>query len=159
MERKTVFSRHRTYRYTLWREWDQDNPKYVMFIGLNPSTADEARDDQTVRRCISFAKAWGYGGLCMTNIFAFRATKPVAMKAHPRPVGRDNNKWLLKVSQKAGIVVAAWGAHGDHRARSAEVLRLLRGVHCLGITKSGNPRHPLYVRGTTKPRRYKGTRQ
>ena len=83
-----------------------------MFVGLNPSTADEVSDDPTVRRCISYAKAWGYAGLCMTNIFAFRATDPKDMKAVHDPVGMDNDMHLLRVSRHAGVVIAAWGAHG-----------------------------------------------
>ena len=92
LARETVFSPCRRWRYTLWRDWMDDvleleeragnnSAKYAMFIGLNPSTADETRDDPTVRRCVGFAKSWGYGALCMTNIFAWRDTDPAGMKA------------------------------------------------------------------------------
>lgn len=151
MNRETQFSPCRTYRYTLWRQWDKDNPTYAMFIGLNPSTADEVKDDPTIRRCIGFARAWGYGALCMTNAFAFRATKPDAMKAFSQPVGADNDKWIVEMSKNAGIVIAAWGEHGDYQGRAADVLRLVSRVHCLGATKHGHPKHPLYVRASTTP--------
>ena len=80
-----------------------------MFVGLNPSTADETNDDPTIRRCISFAQAWGYEGLCMTNLFAFRATEPSDMMKSPDPVGPENDQALINLAESAGVVVAAWG--------------------------------------------------
>ena len=88
MEKGARFSESRTHRYALWRIWEKGAPM-VMFVGLNPSTADETQDDPTIRRCIDFAKRWGYGGLYMLNIFAFRATNPKDMKAAADPVGPD----------------------------------------------------------------------
>lgn len=96
-----AFSEDRAFRYTLWREWDVDSltgcaddlphgHQFAQFIGLNPSTADETRDDPTIRRCIGFAKLWGYGALCMTNLFAFRATKPRDMRQAADPIGPEN---------------------------------------------------------------------
>jgi len=128
-----------------------------MFIGLNPSTADEIQDDPTVRRCIGFAKRWGFGGLCMTNIFACRATDPIVMLAVPAPVGPENDKYLLECAQSAGLVVAAWGNDGTHLERDKQVLYLLKHqtLFCLGETKLGQPRHPLYVNGKTAPILYK----
>ena len=82
------FSPCRTYRYALWRWWDRSRP-YAMFIGLNPSTADEVNNDPTVSRCIGYSRRWGYGGLCMTNIFAYRSTDPARMKAHSAPIGGE----------------------------------------------------------------------
>ena len=101
INRQTIFSPCRRYRYTLWRAWDMFNPGYVMFIGLNPSTADEVQDDPTIRRCIGYAKEWGYGAFCMTNIFAFRATDPRVMKAQADPVGPENDKWLTECAKGA----------------------------------------------------------
>ena len=144
-----MFSPDRAHRYTLWREFDLTNHAYVQFIGLNPSTADEVEDDPTVRRCIDFAKRWGYGALCMTNIFAFRATDPRDMKAHPEPIGRDNDSWLRQVAAGAGLVVAAWGIHGAFMGRGQAVSAYLPGLKCLGVTKDGSPRHPLYVKAQT----------
>ena len=145
-----IFSPCHEYRYALWRIWDHGT-KYAMFIGLNPSTADETHDDPTVRRCKRFAKDWGYGGLVMTNIFALRATDPKVMLAHKEPVGKENDKYLAYLSSRAGIVIAAWGVHGAHRGRDQKVLRMVKGAHHLGLTKGGLPRHPLYLRADTKP--------
>ena len=141
----------RKYRYTLWRWWDEVKP-YVMFIGLNPSTADEVEDDPTIRRCISFAKSWGYGGLCMANLFALRATAPADMREHQAPVGIDNNMHLITLAEDAAIVVAAWGVNGTHINRDKEVRALIKDMYYLEITKDGHPRHPLYIKADTKPK-------
>lgn len=144
------FSPCRKYRYSLWRIWDASRP-YVMFIGLNPSTADETEDDPTVRRCINYATAWGYGGLCMTNIFSFRTTDPKVMKAELLPIGPDNDKSLLACAKDAGIVIAAWGTHGTHMQRNNAVIKTIASLYCLEITKDGHPSHPLYLKKTLMP--------
>jgi hypothetical protein len=162
--RRTILSACRKYRYTLWRDWDmdlltgcaddaKDLDSYAMFVGLNPSTADETKDDPTIRKCVGFAKRWGFAGLMMTNLFAFRATDPRQMKGHPKPIGDDNDRWLVACARGAGIIVAAWGVNGEHMGRDVEVLKLLDGVECLRTTKAGHPEHPLYVpyEVTTKP--------
>lgn len=148
------FSRCRRYRYALWRTWDASLPS-CCFIALNPSTADATRDDPTMRRCIAFARAWGFGGMAVGNIFAYRATRPADMKAEPQPVGRANDRWLLRLASESPLVVAAWGSHGAWHARDQHVLSLLGPLHCLGVTASGAPRHPLYVRGDTPLRPYR----
>lgn len=148
-----VFSPCRHYRYVLWGWWDKDKP-YLMVIGLNPSTADETKDDPTIRRCKRFASDWGYGGLCMVNLFAIRATKPNDMLIHPSPIGENNDKWLERLSDKAGMVLAAWGNHGSHMGRNWDVRRLIERTNqmkCLGTTKSAQPRHPLYVKADITP--------
>lgn len=145
IERKTIFSPDRKYRYALWREWDMFNSDYALFIGLNPSTADETNDDPTIRRCIGFAKAWGCGALCMVNIFAFRATDPFDMMDCGDPVGPENDKHLFELSQKAAIRIAAWGVHGKHLGRGETIKTMLPFLHCLGLTKDGFPKHPLYL--------------
>jgi hypothetical protein len=151
MNRQTILSQCRTYRYVLWREWDTINPAYAMFVGLNPSTADEVEDDPTIRRCVGYAKRWGYGALCMTNLFAYRATDREVMKSHPSPVGVDNDRWLVEMAKGAAIVVAAWGVDGAHLHRDQAVIRLLgKGLTCLGLTKSGHPAHPLYLKKSLK---------
>lgn len=170
MNRETIFSPDRVYRYTLWREWGvkfegKTQPlfeplkpslnDYVQFIGLNPSTADETKDDPTVRRCIDFAKQWGFGAMCMTNLFAFRATDPKAMKVRSFPEGEGNIEWLCKIGANAGLIVVAWGSHGAHYHRDQMVLNILRGnnlkLHCLGRNQDGTPKHPLYLPKTTQP--------
>ncbi|MCC6774585.1 MAG: DUF1643 domain-containing protein [Gemmatimonadaceae bacterium] len=148
------FSRCGRYRYALWRTWDAARPA-CCFIALNPSTADAIRDDPTMRRCIAFARRWGFGGMSVGNIFAFRATRPADMKAEARPIGRANDRWLQRLAAESPVVVAAWGSHGAWRARDAHVLSLLGAVDCLGVTASGAPRHPLYVRGDTPRRAYR----
>jgi len=132
------------YRYTLWRLWEADRA-FVQFIGLNPSTADEGKNDPTLRRCIQFARDWGYGGMCMTNLFAYRATKPKDMKSFPEPIGPDNDKWLTRVAASAGLTVAAWGTLGGYLGRDAAVRALIVDMQCLGYSKDGHPFHPLML--------------
>lgn len=122
-----------------------------MFVGLNPSTADEYTDDPTIRRCVAFAKAWGFDGLCMTNLFAFRATEPADMFAVTDPIGSANDNTLKVCAQRAGVVVAAWGVHGTHQQRDAAVKAMLPNLSYLRLTKDGHPGHPLYLPQTLTP--------
>lgn len=149
MERSATLSPCRAYRYALWRRWGLG--RYAMFIGLNPSTADEDNDDPTIRRCIGFARSWGYGALCMTNLFAYRATEPADMKKAADPVGRHNNDTLVDLASRAGLVVAAWGAHGTYKGRDQSVRLLVPGLHYLRLTKDGHPGHPLYLPKNLRP--------
>jgi len=141
-----VFSRCGRYRYVLRREWDSSRDA-VLFIGLNPSTADARRDDPTIRRCIGFARSWGYGAVIVANLFAFRATDPAKLKVAGDPVGPRNDRWLARLRGEAGMTVAAWGVHGKLRSRDEEFLAEGGELYCLGRTKGGCPRHPLYLRG------------
>lgn len=150
MKNTANLSACRTYRYALWRTWDDSIP-HVMFVGLNPSTADETTDDPTLIRCMNFAKSWGYGGVCMANLFAFRATEPKDMKATADPIGADNDKWLKTLARDAGLVVAAWGNDGSYLGRSTHVLQLIPDLHCLKMNKSGEPAHPLYQPAKSQP--------
>lgn len=145
-----LFSPCRRWRYDLWRTWIGGNG-YAMFVGLNPSTADETKDDPTVRRCIGFAKSWGYAGLCMTNIFAWRDTDPAGMKTAADPIGPENDRVLCERAAQAGVVVAAWGTHGAHLQRGTAVRRMLPQLAYLRLTKGGYPAHPLYLPKTLKP--------
>lgn len=155
MKRETIFSPCRTYRYTLWRTFGaMEGDGYAMFIGLNPSTADEVNDDPTIRKCIAFAKTWGYGTLCMTNLFAFRATQPTDMKASSDPIGPDNDTHLVKLAQDAKVVVAAWGTDGVHLGRDQRVRAIVPNLHYLRKTKDGHPGHPLYLPGDLVPKPY-----
>jgi hypothetical protein len=155
-ERLTILSDDRVYRYVLWREWDMTNDNYLMVIGLNPSTADETLDDPTIRKCVGFAKRWGFGALCMTNLFAFRATNPRVMMGNPKPIGEENDRWIAVCAREAGRIIAAWGVNGEFLSRDEEVLKLIDGVECLRRTKHGFPEHPLYVPYDTKPQEYSG---
>ena len=121
-----------------------------VFVGLNPSTADETQDDPTIRRCMGFAEAWGFSGMAMVNLFAVRATDPRDMLSHPEPVGPDNDMWLRETCT-GSTVIAVWGTRGDHLGRSGSVAHAIPGLWCLGFTKAGCPKHPLYLPKDTKP--------
>lgn len=147
MKKDAYLSKCRKYRYSLLREWD-NNGKTCVFIGLNPSTADEENDDPTLRRCIKFAKDWGYGKLIMVNLFAYRATNPLELKKVVDSIGNENDKILLESCLNADLVIAAWGNNGSLNNRNIYVKDLLNNhitLKCLKITKTGNPSHPLYL--------------
>ena len=136
------------YRYDLTRKWGSGLPG-VAFIGLNPSTADAVKDDPTIRRCIGFAKDWGFGRLVMLNLFAWRATSPTDLKKVEFPTGQERNNEVIRDHALACTqVICCWGAHGTYMDRDLYVVRMLRNIdlQCLGRTKNGHPRHPLYLR-------------
>lgn len=147
-----VYSDCEAYRYLLTRVWDADGPR-ALFIMLNPSTATEVQNDPTVERCERRARALGFGAFRVTNIFAYRATDPKVMRAQDDPVGPANDAAILDslewASGAGDQVICAWGAHGAHLARGDHVASLLRAtgrkLHHLGLTKSGAPKHPLYI--------------
>jgi hypothetical protein len=150
------FSRDGRYRYWLTRAW-APLPS-INFICFNPSTADATTDDATVRKLRTFAKRWGFGGFCLTNLFAYRSTDPRGLRAADDPVGPDNDRWVTAVASQASTIVVAWGASCE-RERALRVLALLDSIRvkpaavcCLGLTKDGHPRHPLYMRGDTAMR-------
>jgi hypothetical protein len=153
-----TFSRCRRWRYLLWRCWDRARP-VANFLMLNPSTADEIVLDPTCARARRFAERWGYGTLLVTNVFAWRATDPGGMRAARDPVGRANDVTILRAARQADLVVCAWGNHGAHRGRSAQVAEQLRGagveLHVLRLTALGEPSHPLYLPGRLRPRRWR----
>ena len=142
------FDSERRFRYTLWRIWANGGARYVNFVMLNPSTADENVLDPTVTRCVGYAQDWGYDALFVTNLFALRATNPRELYKCPDPVGPANDQWIWETADHAGLVVCAWGTHGKLNGRGlqvAEKLQLFR-PKCLGLTKQGHPKHPLYLR-------------
>ncbi|MFJ8657505.1 DUF1643 domain-containing protein [Streptomyces rochei] len=144
-------SSRREYRYLLTRIWDPAVPP-VVYVMLNPSTADAMTDDATIRRCRSFAVREGAGGLVVVNLFALRSTDPRALTRHPEPVGPVNDAFIRRTVTGAHRVIAAWGAAGIQNGRAEAVTGLLRArgvtVHCLGRTATGQPRHPLYLPAT-----------
>lgn len=146
MDRGATFDLTRRYRYHLWREWDATLP-VVAFVLLNPSTADARRDDPTIRRCLGFARAWGFGRLEVVNLFALRATDPAALRQADDPIGQRNDEHLRRAVRAADRVVAAWGNGGRLHGRGDEVMCRLGEPVVLGWTKLGQPRHPLYVGG------------
>jgi len=153
MIKDAILSEDRKYRYILSRTWDETKPT-VLFIGLNPSTADENEDDPTIRRCINFAKSWGYGGLIMANLFAFRTTNPQGLYSEKNPVGSENDYYIKKFANKSEKIIACWGNHGCLNNRSQIVYELVDSLHCLDTNKSGEPKHPLYIRSDAKPKPY-----
>lgn len=144
-----LFSPCRRYRYRLWRTWDESRP-VIAFCMLNPSTADETKNDPTVERCERRGRMWGYGSLIVVNLFAWRATDPRDMKAAVDPVGPDNFESIVLAVKASSMFVCAWGAHGAHCGVGDMVLRRLRQfypgrAHALKINKDGMPAHPLYL--------------
>lgn len=158
MNMGAVFDPTHSYRYRLWRVWDYDKPR-LGFVMLNPSTADAVHNDPTIRRCISFATAWGYGALEVVNLFAYRAASPAQLRRVDDPIGPENDRHILECIQRVDQIVVAWGDHGSFRGRDKAVIRLLdnrNNVCCLKPTKAGQPYHPLYVNRGTVPIRYTG---
>lgn len=142
------FSPNRRYRYTLWRTWDSEKPR-LNFLMLNPSTADEYQNDPTVERCERRARADGYGGLVVTNLFALRSTDPGALYLAADPIGPENDAAILREAQRAGRVICAWGIHGQHQGRGHQVAAMLLAagvdLYALRVTGAGEPGHPLYI--------------
>lgn len=149
------FSEDGVYRYALWRLWGENvvTPhNRLTWIMLNPSSANEVEDDPTIRRCQSFARAWGHSGVYIVNLFAYRSTDPKKLRKVADPVGPKNNMVILSSVLHSSRVVAAWGIHGSLLARADKVMDLLAphcSLLCLGRTKGGQPRHPLYLRQNT----------
>ena len=145
------------YRYALTRAWGS-GPRLV-YILLNPSKADEIKNDPTVQRCERRARTLGYAAFRVCNLFAWCETDPAALKTVESPIGPENDDALLAAAKWADTVLIGWGNHGVHLARGDEVLDLLEGhdLHHLGRTKVGQPRHPLYVPYAQEPLRWAST--
>ncbi|WP_298801637.1 DUF1643 domain-containing protein [uncultured Lentibacter sp.] len=152
-----VYSDCENYRYLLTRIWEPEGRK-ALFIMLNPSTATEVQNDPTVERCERRARALGFGGFRVTNIFAWRDTDPKAMRAAAEPIGAANDATIAQSCDWADQIIAAWGAHGAHLQRGAAVEAVLRAtgrpVFHLGLTQAGHPKHPLYIAYTQRPERW-----
>ena len=157
IRRSAIISPCGLYRYELRREWDASLPPYVSGM-LNPSTADSEIDDPTIIRNWRRAEASGCGSLIVWNLGAGRATDPDDWKAMSDPVGAGNDAHIRRILNECrdrhGIAVVGWGAHGAFRGRDREVARLAIEIGisflCLGVTKSGQPRHPLYISNATE---------
>jgi len=154
-----VFSPCETFRYYLMRRWSEDeDPKSILWVMLNPSTADERILDPTVRRCVGYSYLWGYNHMQVCNIFALRATDPKKLYAAEDPIGPLNDDYLAWAAEGTlkggGLVMAGWGTHGKLNGRSKHVIRLLSEVgdlHALSMTKAGHPGHPLYLGKNLRP--------
>lgn len=145
------------YRYSLTRRWGIGPPNSVCFMMLNPSTADASVDDPTIRRCIGFAKRWGHDGLEVVNVFGLRSADPSKVLMSPNPLGIQNHAYIQAAFVMADKIVVAWGA-------SLNVVPWLprpimdiyeHKLFCLGLTKTGQPRHPLYAKADSELIPYK----
>lgn len=148
MTPSAIISPCSTYRYLLRRVWGSTPPLPICM--LNPSTADALLDDPTIRRCVGFARRDGYGGIAVVNLFSLRSTDPSALDSHSAPIGPDTAEWQRTALYGARQVLCAWGSHPMAATRASSFLALAQSLQvqpmCLGRTKAGAPRHPLYVR-------------
>lgn len=152
-----TFSDCGTYRYTLMRVWDATLP-VVVFLLLNPSTADALSNDPTVERCQRRARKLGFGGMVVVNLFAYRSTNPEGLYRAEDPVGPDNDRAILHAVASAGMVICGWGRHGQHAGRGKAVECLLRNagikLHYLQLNADGSPGHPLYLPYGLRPQEW-----
>lgn len=147
----TTFSPDRKYRYVLARSFGY-GMNTIAWCMLNPSTADEANDDPTIRRCIGFSTRWGYDRMLIVNLSPLRATQPAGMieaGIEPKAIRDANDDWILKAASIADQFVIAYGTFGTYENRDRHLIELMNlkghSLWCLGTTKAGHPRHPLYV--------------
>ena len=138
MKCSAVFSDCRTFRYALSRVWDSAAQK-VLFIGLNPSRADEKNDDPTIRRCVGFAKDWGFGGFTIVNLFAYCSHDSKDLYKVDNPVGPENDQMLASHIAENEKIVLIWGNNGHYLDRSQKVLELIEHPLCLKMNKNGAP--------------------
>ena len=151
MKREAIISKCGKYRYSLVREWNKNKGK-VLFIMLNPSTADDKEDDKTIIRCINFAKDWGYGGLMVGNLFAYRTTYPKELFKTKNPEGKDNLKRIKQMIKRSDLVICAWG---NKQGSPPKYLRELSELHYLKLLDDRKtPGHPLRLKKDTKPKRF-----
>ena len=148
------FSKSGLYRYSLRRTWANGSRKQVLFIGLNPSIADSGSDDPTIRRCVKFAKDWGFNSLEVVNLFAFRATYPKDLFGEAKPEGLHNDSWIKMAHQRSALTIACWGSAGIYRNRSRTVMDLVNNLFCIRVNRDNSPSHPLYLNSKLTPRPY-----
>lgn len=148
------FSKDGRFRSLLWRVWNVNRP-HILFVMLNPSTADAQQDDRTIQKCVRFARCNGCGSMAAVNLFAFRSTNPQRLKDEHRNgndiIGAENDDTIIQAAVSSQIIVLAWGADGRFLGRDEEVHKLLQAypLYCLGRTADGQPRHPLYLANAT----------
>jgi hypothetical protein len=153
MYKGAIFSSCKKHRLQLWREWDSNLPK-VLFIMLNPSTADDQQDDPTLRRCKDFAKQWGYGGLYVGNLYSLRAVDPKTLLKVSKFNHRDNYKHLVSMVQQCQLVVCAWGNYPIIKKLGITLNvfnHLEQKLYCIALSKTGTPKHPLYLKNSLTP--------
>lgn len=146
-----TISECKKYRYRLSRVWNKNLP-IICFIMLNPSTADDQKDDRTINRIINFAKSWGFGGVVVVNLYGFRSSKPKDLRQQQDPEGPDNRRHVTEVIGEADMVIYAWG----NNKREPNWLRnLVENPYCIDISKTGIPKHPLYLKSILQPKPYR----
>ncbi|PRY29784.1 hypothetical protein CLV58_12546 [Spirosoma oryzae] len=154
IQKQALVSECGTYRYHLSRSWGNNSGRSVLFVMLNPSTADASIDDPTIRRCIRFAQDWGYDSMSVVNLFALRSTDPGQLKKHDNPIGEENEDWIKFFFYNTDTVVFAWGAHGKLNDRDKQVIAIAEHCnvtpYCFSKTKDGQPKHPLYIAASTQ---------
>ena len=151
MKTHAIISQDNKYRYQLSRIWDEEKPK-VLFIMLNPSTADADRDDPTIRRVMNFAKSWGYGGVFVGNLYAFRSTDPKALRYTDDPIGEDNIQHIQSLIRLTERVIYAWG---NNQKEPEWLCDLVDTPYCIDISKKGNiPKHPCRLKKDLQPKLY-----
>ncbi|WP_394173230.1 DUF1643 domain-containing protein [Guptibacillus hwajinpoensis] len=147
------------YRYMLERPSEIGKPQFgpALFIMLNPSTADAEIDDPTIKRCRMFGKTWGCNGIKVANLYALRTTNPTELWTHDDPIGIDNDLYLVNLLEEHKDIMCAWGVNAK-RERVEHFIRLAQlaeaRLWCLGTTKSGAPKHPLYLKKNEPLRRW-----
>ncbi|HBM14376.1 MAG TPA: hypothetical protein DD390_16905 [Rhodospirillaceae bacterium] len=158
MPSNAILSACERYRYQLSRDWDAGPGREdrVVFVMLNPSTADAVQDDATIRRCIGYGKAWGYAGIVVVNLFAYRAKSPDVLHTIRDPIGPENRRHIEQaVKESGGPVVCAWGTNGSYLDQDQAVLGWIRALGIspmvLKLTNQGSPSHPLYLPGRLTP--------
>ena len=153
-------SRNKRYRYWLEAKVSDHDGQVCMFLMLNPSTADRTNSDPTMNACKRFANDWEYGTMRVCNLFALRSPYPRTLMESVDPVGPENDGWIVRSARDADVIVCAWGNHGSHLDRDSRVLRMLEDegqsgkLRHLGLTKRGQPRHPLRLRADTVPTQF-----
>jgi hypothetical protein len=153
IESTAEFNAERTARFSLWRIWDRSKP-LVMFIGLNPSTANETDNDPTIKRVIAIAAHNGYGGICMANCWSFISTNPddlIPFAVNLHDTWREDIV-LKQLAAKCQDVVFAWGNFKivKETGRDKEIMQMFPRAYALHINKNGSPKHPLFCRADTK---------
>ena len=150
---KATLSKDQQYRYSLSRIWDKDK-EMILFIGLNPSTADAKENDPTIRRLIGYASRWDFGGMHVCNLFAYRTPDPKELFQVLDPVGKRNDRYIKKMSKYARITVLMYGNEGRRFNRHEEILNYIEEPYCIKVSKTGMPMHPLYLKYTKTPLLY-----
>ena len=157
LENDAVISECGKYRYLLRRAWDQEKPR-ALLVMLNPSTADAALDDATIRSCVRLLSGQGYGSMEVVNVYAYRATDPSELAKQPDPFGPRNAATVAAAVARCDVVICAWGAYPPARDHARRILNEVRArrlaVYCFGKTKAGAPKHPLYIKSGTSLQTY-----